>query len=184
MLAQAEVGVGPAGGYGPCRCKCVQMLVPSTALKGFNSLVVPVLSYGVQIWGAEVLWQVFQRKEDRDGRYGWFAAALKDPMVKLQTSFLRWLAGISTCSDQALYAEFGQAPLHVAWAEQVFRWWNVLVDAQGTMYHDTFVANLRMALAPGARRCWASMVLRLLDCLGYDIFSRVGAFFFCGKVYR
>ncbi len=33
-----------------------------------------LLSYGVQIWGADALWQVFQRKEDRDGRYGWFAA--------------------------------------------------------------------------------------------------------------
>ncbi len=87
-------------------------------------------------------------------------------MVKLQTEFLRWLAGVASCSDQALYLEFAVTPLHVLWSELVFKWWNSLVGAKGSLFHDVFRADLRLAL--DGKECWSAIVLRILACLGYD----------------
>jgi hypothetical protein len=56
----------------------------------------------------------------------------------------------------------------VHWAQMVFTWWNTLAAAPGTLYHDVFVADLRMGLA-GRADCWAGRVLDILARLGCNL---------------
>ncbi|GIL92958.1 hypothetical protein Vretifemale_20407 [Volvox reticuliferus] len=97
------------------------LLLPRIGLKCFDAQIRSILSYGVQVWGPERLLEVL-RAEDTAG-CGCFEKALKDPMVTLQQSFLRALAGVKVAPNNLLFREFDQYPLQVFWAKLVFRFW-------------------------------------------------------------
>lgn len=126
-------------------------------LQLFDIFVKPVLSYGCEVWGVDILGQPGSAPE------------------RVHRWFCRRLLGLpqSACSATAL-AELGRWPLHVHWAQQLSRFWNRLLELQGSdrLVSWAFQDNLelmREQLAHKARTgqeaaspCWCLRWLRSL----------------------
>jgi hypothetical protein len=148
------------------------LLLPGVGLKCFNTQIRPILSYGAQVWGPDLLLQVL---ESANSRVSLFEKAVADRMVGLQRTFLRSLACVKTAPNALLFREFDQHPLHVFWARLVFRFWNKLVESEGSIYHCVFREELRHALSgEGPHDSWGAKVLRVLQALGFDLESVTG----------
>ncbi|GLC51883.1 hypothetical protein PLESTB_000558900 [Pleodorina starrii] len=146
------------------------LFVPRVALKCFDVQICAILSYGVQVWGPSYILQVVERDRDPQGRYCYFEKALENRMVGLQRMYLKMLAGLRKIPDnKILFREFGQRPLHVHWASLIYRFWNKLVDAKGSVFHRVFREEIRLALQSDlSGHGWGALVLRGLRCLGQD----------------
>ena len=83
-------------------------------LRLFDIFVKPVLSYGSEIWGVDILDQPSSAPE------------------RVHRWLCRRLLGLpqGACSAIAL-AELGRWPLHVLWVQQLVRFWNRLLELQG-----------------------------------------------------
>lgn len=79
-------------------------------LQLFDIFVKPVLSYGCEVWGVDVLGQPDAAPE------------------RVHRWFCRRLLGLPQSATAAVVlAELGRWPLHVQWAQQTCRFWNRLV---------------------------------------------------------
>ena len=84
-------------------------------LQLFDIFVKPVLSYGCEVWGVDVLDQPDSAPE------------------RVQRWLCRRLLGLSQGASSAVaLAELGRWPLHVHWVQQVARFWNRLLELQGS----------------------------------------------------
>ena len=129
-------------------------------LQLFDIFVKPVLSYGCEVWGVDVLGQPGSAPE------------------RVHRWLCRRLLALpqSACSATAL-AELGRWPLHVHWVQQLVRFWNRLLELQGSerLVSWAFQDNLelmREQLAHKARTgrevaspCWCLRWLRSLASL-------------------
>ena len=68
-------------------------------------------------------------------------------MVALQKRFLRTLAGVGLAPDPLGFWEFGQQPMHTHWAALIYRFWNKLVKAEGSIHHNVLREDIRIALS-------------------------------------
>ena len=147
------------------------LLVPAVAMRCFDAQVRAVLSYGAQIWAPDALLRVFHAAPTEGQRYGAFDRAIEHGMVRIQMDFMREVVGAQKPTHELLFRELGCMPLHVHWAELVFRFWNQLVKAQGTIYHQAFREEIRAVLSnlpSPPTHTWGAKVLRLLMVgLGY-----------------
>ena len=91
------------------------------------------MSFGAQVWGSAFLTADFD-------------AAVKQPLVKAQFDFMRRVVGAHTPNSRLLCAELGELPLQHHWAGLVFRFWNKLVGAAGTLGHAVLRSDIRMAV--------------------------------------
>lgn len=133
-------------------CSNNKIGVPSARMALYNTLVVPVLSYGAQVWGPDFINVTFE-------------AAMTNPMVEEQRAFMRSAAGARRPSMICLYRELSQRPLQHHWANLVLRYWNRLTKRPGSLCHRAFVSDLELAVA-GNHECWAGRVLSFLKELG------------------
>ena len=148
------------------------LFLPGVGIKCFHAHVRSILSYGAQIWAPDALLRVTLPLRGREQKYGYFERALKDRMVQLQRAFLRRIAGVSIAPDRLLFRELDQSPLQVHWAELLFRFWNRLVKADGTIYQSAFREEIRLALTHGRQYSgWGIKVLGVLNSLGYSFGS-------------
>ncbi|GLC61571.1 hypothetical protein PLESTB_001771100 [Pleodorina starrii] len=146
------------------------LLLPSIGMKCFNAQVRSVLSYGSQLWGADLVLALLERgfPANEAPRSCYFEAATRDRMVKLQISFMKQLVGAAVPPLQLLFRELGQMPLQLHWAESVFRFWNSLVEVTSTVYHSAFRHEIRLALETNLQGDgWGSKVIRVLNYLGH-----------------
>ncbi|GLC35023.1 hypothetical protein PLESTM_000270700 [Pleodorina starrii] len=147
------------------------LLLPSVGMKCFNAQVRSVLSYGSQLWGADLVLAMIERgfPANEAPRSCYFEAAIRDRMVKLQISFMKQLVGAAVPPLQLLFRELGQVPLQLHWAESVFRFWNSLVEDTSNVYHSAFRHEIRLALESDLQADgWGSKVIRVLNLLGHD----------------
>jgi hypothetical protein len=131
-----------------------KMQAPGLAMSFYNSLVVPVLSYGAQVWAPDKLSSVFT-----------FEHAMVDPMVDEQKRFMCSVVGAKLPTRALLYRELGQRPLQAHWAVLVLRFWNGLVANTDTLYHRVFRADLELAES-GVQNCWSKHMIRFLSRMG------------------
>ena len=147
------------------------LMVPAVAMRCFNAQVRAILSYGAQVWAPDALLRVFNAAHVDGQRYGAFDRAIEHGMVRMQMEFMREVVGAAKPTHELLFRELGCMPLHVHWAELVFRFWNQLVKAKGTIYHDAFREEIRAVLSnlpEPPTHTWGAKVLRLLMVgLGY-----------------
>jgi hypothetical protein len=119
----------------------------------FNTLVIPVVSYGCQIWGADLM------------SLGNLDNILKNPFERLQLAYLRYISGASKHTPNwALLHEFSQSPIQLHWMKSVIRLWNRLAVNTQWLAHDAFCDNIRMMVA-GNEDCWAAKVIMCMASL-------------------
>jgi len=137
-------------------CRENKIHVPKLRMNLFWSLVVPVFSYGAQVWGPDFINVSFE-------------SAMTNPMVEEQRAFMRSVVGARAPTQALLFRELAQRPLQYHWAKLVLRFWNGLVERPDTLCHRAFVADLRLALIDGVTDCWAAGVLRFLADAGVRV---------------
>ena len=69
----------------------------------YNALVVPVFSYGAQVWGPDFINVSFE-------------GAMANPMAQEQRAFMRSVVGARSPTMVSLYRELAQRPLQYHWA--------------------------------------------------------------------
>ena len=142
---------------------------PSLTMSLFDVFVRPVMSYGVEVWGPQLVVAALSGRAP-------------DACEKVHLSFLRRLLGVrDTCSALTVQAETGRLPIAVTWAQQVARFVNRL-----TVLDDSRVAkqamldSLALAAAGGAagqgRQCWAAEVGEMCRLLYPDTVLPQGQF--------
>jgi len=148
------------------------LFVPAVAVRAFDAQVRSILSYGVQVWGPAMVLQVLERgyPSNQEPRSCYFEYALQNRMVELQKSFLKQLTGAGLPPNRLLFRESGQYPLQMYWAKLIFRFWNRLVEAKGTVYHHCFREELRLAFTSFLTYDgWGTKVIRILEAMGDDL---------------
>ena len=84
-------------------------------LQLFGIFVQPVLSYGCEVWGVDLLTQPDSAPE------------------RVHRWFCRRLLGLPQGASSAVaLAELGRWPLHVHWVQQLTRFWNRMLSMEGT----------------------------------------------------
>ncbi|MGV2337609.1 MAG UNVERIFIED_CONTAM: hypothetical protein LVR18_27195 [Planctomycetaceae bacterium] len=84
-------------------------------LQLFDIFVKPVLSYGCEVWGVDVLDQPDSAPE------------------RVHRWLCRRLLGLPQGASSAVaLAELGRWPLHVHWVQQLVRFWNRMIELQGS----------------------------------------------------
>jgi hypothetical protein len=139
----------------------------------FKSLVLPVLSYGVECWGPMVL-QRDLYGEDNQAETIW-------------KRYLKAMLGLPTSvSGPSVLAEVGQYPVSFHWVRQVLRFFNtVLLSPEDTLVHQALMDNLalycktqdqcrptRSGAVHNGSQCWIGDVFKMLDQLGVNTRDR------------
>jgi hypothetical protein len=140
--------------------RCAQHGITDFSLRTrmFRALAEPVLTYGAEVWGPDLL--------------GSMDDALKAPLQVLQNDYVRHLGGVRrSVPATILCAESGLPPLARAWLRAGARQWNRMVKADEGIIKWAFVGDLSLArsLSPArARRTWSGAWLHALDWLAAE----------------
>lgn len=124
----------------------------------FDMFVRPVMSYGVEVWGPQLIVAALSGRAP-------------DACEKVHLSFLRRLLGVrDTCCALTVQAETGRLPLAGGWAQQVARFVNrtaVLDDSR--VAKQAMLDSIALAAAGGVaghgRQCWAAEVGEMCQLL-------------------
>jgi hypothetical protein len=127
---------------------------PSLRQHMWNALVLPVLSYGAELWAG--LFPTFTSPS-------YFKAT---PAEKIHTTFLRWVTGAGrTTHRRVLPQAAGRLPLAAHWGGQTASFWNRLVEMDSTrLTHLAFRDSIDL-MHRGAD-CWAARALGQFRALG------------------
>jgi hypothetical protein len=124
----------------PCGASCRQAQerdIRQISLKVmlFKTIVLPVMSYGCEIWSLP-----FLRAHE----------PFANPVQKLQNVFLRQIGGAwmkKTVSQKLLHVKLGCMPVSFTWVKMACGSWNRLVTQRSsTMLHSPFAENLDMSM--------------------------------------
>jgi hypothetical protein len=118
--------------------------IPRTVMTFYNTCVQAIYSFGAQVWSTPHLTADFNK-------------AMMHPMVAEQRGFLQRIVGAQRPNNLLLYMELSQLPMQHHWAGLVFRFWNDLVQKQGSLCNSAFRSDIRLALEHGVG--WAHDVL-------------------------
>ena len=131
-------------------------------LQLFDIFVQPVLSYGCEVWGVDLLGQLDSAPE------------------RVHRWFCRRLLGLPQGASSAVaLAELGRWPLHVHWVRQLCRFWNRLLEVQGEerlvawAFQDNLELMREQMREEGQGRacsspCWALRWFRFLQTAPTD----------------
>ena len=96
----------------------------SAMFKLFDSLILPIVSYGCQIWFTET-WLINNLTENNSGQH--LSAIAKDPLENLHLSFLKWNLGVGKkTSNAAVWGDCGRYPLVIELSKQVLNYYDRL----------------------------------------------------------
>ena len=91
--------------------------------KLFDALIVPVVSYGCQIW----LPQTYFMGAFLSGNYSNLKLIGQDPFERIHLSFLKWTLNVNkTTSNAAIWGDTGRYPLAIELSSQVYNYWERL----------------------------------------------------------
>jgi hypothetical protein len=135
--------------------RCKEMDITGVSLKNslFDSLIVPILGYGCEIWAPNIL-----QKNTID-------MMVDNPCERLHMQFLRRLLGVRKSTPRLfLLNEVGRQPLYFVWAKQVVKFWNRLIQ-QKTTRLTAIALKDNMQLAASGKPCWAQYVQTFLKSI-------------------
>ena len=102
----------------------IRPLKRSIMFKLFDSLILPVVSYGCQVWLSET-WLVKNLTENKPTHQ--LSSIAKDPLEQLHLSFLKWNLGVGRkTSNAAVWGDTGRHPLAIEVSKQVFSYYERL----------------------------------------------------------
>lgn len=114
------------------------------ALKLFDALILPVLSYGCELWGHVV-----------------------DPeMEATEMHFLKYILNLPpSATNMAVRGELGQLPLHLLWRERILSYWNRLSSEEiPDLLKEAF--HLSFWMHQTGKTTWVTKVKELFDKAG------------------
>ena len=128
---------------------------PSLRQHLFNALVLPVLSYGSELWGG------FSPLFTTDQYY-----TSQPPAEKVHGMVLRWLTGISRSTHKRVLTQAaGQLPLGAHWLCRTSALWNRLSSmGPDRLAHLAFRENIDLYYSGAV--CWASRAIGHFTSLG------------------
>lgn len=140
------------------RLKSRKIHIPAFKCRIFDALVRPVLSYGCQIWGPDMLFDMDLQKT---------LSAQHNPLEAVHINFLRMTSGLGkNVYSWALLKEFKRQPLQLHWLTLALRFWNNLRNMDTDRpAHAAFAADVALMLK-GCKQCWSYMLLNALTTIG------------------
>jgi hypothetical protein len=138
------------------RLKAARISQSAFSVRLFNVLVEPVLSYGCQVWGPDLLRGVVTPQ-----------VLLGGTQEAVQADFLRIISGLPrTVKRAVLLREFGARPLHLHWLALCARFWQrTLALPQSRLLRMALIDNIALFVA-GCPDCWAARFLGAMQRLG------------------
>jgi len=134
-------------------------------LRMFDQLVKPVLSYGCQIWGPDVLHDRLDIEQ--------IICRYKNPLEAVHIDFMRYLGGLPKSSPLwILYNEFQRTPLHFHWLALCARFWAKAIatppitDPQrNVLLRNCMIDNINLAIN-GSTECWVAKFFHAMVVIG------------------
>ena len=123
---------------------------PSIRIHMWQQLVLPVVSYGSEIWGPQ-----FPYFNDHSAYFR------NNPGEKVHMHFLRWYLGArATTHKQIILQAAGRLPLMQHWLQRAVALWNKLanVDPDSWLAHKAFRENVQL-WREGCTSCWAARTI-------------------------
>lgn len=115
-------------------------------LKLFDSLILPILTYGCEIWG-------FYRSDD---------------VEKVHLRFLKQILGVRRqTSNIAIYGELGRFPLYVIRKIRILKYWYKILNSPNTLLFKVYSQQLNCLNSYASYTCWSASVRTLLNELGF-----------------
>ena len=130
---------------------------PSIRAHMWQQLVLPVVSYGSEVWGPRL-----PHSSDHDAYFA------NNPGEKVHMHFLRWYLGARVATHkQILLQAAGRLPLMQHWLQRTVTLWNKLtnVDPDSWLAHKAFRENVKL-WREGCTSCWAARTISHLHRLG------------------
>ena len=116
----------------------------------FKSMVIPVMSYGCEIWSLPFLTSNLP---------------LGNPLQKVQNMFLRQVSGTwlrKSVSQRLLHEELGCMPISFTWVKMACGFWNRLVaQTSAPMLRAAFTENLELSIVAGHGRLWSAEMMKV-----------------------
>lgn len=140
------------------RCAELGLRGARVQLQLFNAMVLPVLSYGAEIWSPQLI-----------------ATGSQCTATRVQLAYLRQLLGVRQSTPAlVLLAETSQQPLVARWAVQVGRFWNSVLSAdEASLVRRALHDSCALATEAGgmglARQPWARQVVAALHAYGVAV---------------
>ena len=128
----------------------------------FKSMVIPVMSYGCEIWSLPFLTSNLP---------------LGNPLQKVQNMFLRQVSGTwlrKSVSQRLLHEELGCMPVSFTWVKMACGFWNRLVaQTSAPMLRAAFTENLELSIVAGHGRLWSAEMMKCLKDVVPDYAEKV-----------
>ena len=103
----------------------VGSLRKTVLFKLFDSLIVPVVGYGCQVWLPET--HLFKSLDHHPSHNSVLQAISKDPLENLHLAFMKWSLGVSRKTSNApIWGDTGRYPLGIELSKQVFNYFERL----------------------------------------------------------
>lgn len=126
--------------------------------KQFDSLVVPILMYGSEIWG-------FYKRDD---------------IEKFHLRFLKQIFGVRRqTSNMTVYGELGRFPLYVLRKIQILKYWFKIINAPDSLLYKAYLQQVEFLDVDINFNCWVLCVRNMLTEL---FFHRFVEFTMCIKI--
>ena len=114
-----------------------------TKLSLFDSMVVPIILYGSEIWG------VYNCKD----------------VDKLHIRFCKSILGVKQQTpNYAVFGELGRVPLSVKAVERSIKFWLKIMYNPGSALYHAYIDQCENVSAP----CWATQIHSIIDSLGFS----------------
>jgi hypothetical protein len=138
------------------RLKAARISQSAFQVRLFNVLVEPVLSYGCQVWGPDMV-----------GGSLHLNALLDNRQESVQIDFLRIISGLPKAVKRpVLLREFGARPLHLHWLKLCARFWQrTLALPPSRLLRMALIDNIQLC-ASGCQDCWTAKFLSVMRQIG------------------
>ncbi|MEW8545044.1 MAG: reverse transcriptase family protein [Candidatus Thiodiazotropha sp.] len=116
-------------------------------LKLFDSLILPILTYGCEIWG-------FYRSDD---------------IEKVHLRFLKQILGVRRqTSNIAVYGELGRFPLYIIRKIRILKYWFKILNSPNSLLFKVYCQQVNCLNNNASYSCWCTSVRTLLNELGFS----------------
>lgn len=149
---------------------------PDVRMRAFDTQVRAIATYGCEVWGTDVLEDAinggpfWNRARDRlNLAEGMFEAALKEPITKLQITFMRSCVGMKRPAHRLLFAEMAQLPVQYFVCSQLVGFVNRTQKQRGSYCWEALKEELIEGRLLPEGTGWGSAFLRVCSGLGIDL---------------
>ena len=121
-------------------------LLPKMKINLFNSLIVPILSYGCEVWGF----------------------CIADPIAKLHLSFLKSVLNVKKSTPNCfVYGELGVYPLHLERKIRIFKYWVKIVNSSECSFiRQMYNELVSQSILQPSTKTWVTLFKEMLFKMG------------------